>query len=137
MILMNRTCLYLLFSVLFLTLSCTRSESLESIQDRVGKTAEAYYNLLLHGKYSDFVCGMAGSDSLPAAYREQMIANAAMFVQQQKDEHEGIVSISYARCAADTAHHTAQAYLTIVFKDKTQEVFCVPMIQKGDVWYMK
>lgn len=118
-------------------MSCSKSETIEDIQQRAGKTAEAYYALLIEGKCADFVSGIAGSDSLPADYREQMVANTAMFVQQQKDKHQGIKAVTLSSCKADTARHTAQAFLIIEYADKNKEVVNVPLVSHGDVWYMK
>lgn len=122
---------------LLLMISCGKSETIEDIQQRAGKTAESYYALLIEGKYADFVAGIAGSDSLPTSYREQMIDNTAMFVQQQKDEHQGIKAVTLSRCEADTASHSAQAFLVIEYADKNKEVVSVPLVSHEGIWYMK
>lgn len=122
---------------LTLSLTCCKGDSREREQERAGQTAKAYYALLLEGKYSDFVLGMDGGDSLPDGYRQQMEANAAMFVEQQKTEHKGIKSIEYSHCHADSTLCSAEAFLTITYEDKTQETICVPMVQRNDIWYMK
>lgn len=124
------------FAIILLLASC-KGESLEQIQERAGKTAEAYYGLLLEGKYADFVAGMDGGDSLPTDYREQMIANAAMFVKQQTDEHKGIKAVELSHCEADTVLHAAQAFLLFKYADNTQEVVSVPLVMRNNVWYMK
>ena len=48
-----------------------------------GRAAKAYYDQLLHGDYNAFVAGRYQPDSIPAAYREQLVANAKMFLGQQ------------------------------------------------------
>lgn len=134
---MKKYCSVIIFTAFAFLASCSKGESIEKIQERAGKTAEAYYQLLLDGKYADFVSGMDGGDSLPSSYREQMIANAAMFVKLQNDEHKGISAIEYSHCDADTARHLAQAFLTLSFADGTKEVVSVPMVSRNGVWYMK
>lgn len=134
---MNNTKYIIVIVSLLLAVSCGKSETIADIQERAGKTAEAYYTLLLEGKYDDFVSGTYGGDSLPASYREQLVANAAMYVQQQKDAHQGIKSIKAIRCVADTAHHTAQAYLEISYADSIKETITVPLVSHNDIWYMK
>ncbi|MCM1080088.1 MAG: hypothetical protein NC344_11420 [Bacteroidales bacterium] len=135
---MKRIQWLILVSVLtFLCAGCRNGESIEEIQLRAGSTAVEYYRLLIDGKYEDFVNGMFGGDSLPSVYKEQMVANAAMFVQQQKDEHKGINNVTLSSCTADTARHTADAFLYIHFADSLKEVVNVPLVEKGGVWYMK
>lgn len=115
----------------------SKGDDLESIQERAGMTAQEYYRLLLDEKYDDFVSGMDGGDSIPAAYRQQMVANTAMFVKDQKDAHKGIKDITLKTCKADTASHTAEAMLTIMYADDAQEMVCVPMVERNGVWFMK
>lgn len=134
---MNKTKYIPVIVSLLLAISCGKSETIAYIQERAGKTAEAYYALLLEGKYDDFVSGTYGGDSLPESYRKQLVANAAMFVQQQKDQHKGISGVKALRCVADTANHTAEAFLEISYADSTKETITVPLVSHNDIWYMK
>lgn len=117
--------------------SCSEKNELEAIQERAGRTAEAYYSHLVSGKYADFVAGMDRADSIPADYREELEANAAMFAKLQADAHKGISAVTLSRCVADTAAHTADAFLVMTYKDNTKEVVCVPMVERAGNWYMK
>ncbi|TGX82389.1 hypothetical protein E5358_07545 [Palleniella muris] len=127
----------LLTAFCFLATGCNKGESLEEIEARAGNTAVEYYKLLLAENYEDFVNGMLGGDSLPPVYKEQMVANAAMFVKQQVDEHKGIKEITLSSCKADTANHTADAFLYLHFADSQKEVVNVPLVERNGVWYMK
>lgn len=129
--------LYVLSFGLLLVACSVGGNELEVIEQRAGTTAHEYYKLLLQEKYEDFVLGMDGGDSLPAAYREQMVANTAMFVKQQRDQHKGIKEFVLSRCVADTASHTAEAMLEIVYADSTKEIVCVPLVERNGNWYMK
>lgn len=126
--------------ILFFLLSMTLvacSESLEDIEKRAGQTAVEYYRLLQKQRYADFVSGMYGADSIPQNYRQQMEDNAAMFMSEQNKAHKGIADITLSRCKADTARHTAEAYITIHYADSVKEVVCVPLVMRNDTWYMK
>lgn len=103
----------------------------------VGKVAKQCYGYLLDGKYENFVDCHYQADSIPAAYREQLVANAKMFVGQQQAEHKGMVKIDILRAEVDTARHTANAYLSVVYGDSTCEEILVPMVEKENVWYMR
>ena len=113
------------------------AESLEDIEKRAGQTAVEYYKLLQQERYTEFVGGMYGADSIPQDYRQQMEDNAAMFLSEQKKSHKGISDIALSRCKADTAHHTAEAFLTIQYADSVEEVVCVPLVMHNNTWYMK
>ena len=132
-----RNILYIAAVVMLLASCGSKGDDLEAIQERAGTVAQEYYKHLVDGKYEDFVAGMDGADSLPAAYREQMIANTAMFVKQQTDEHKGIKDVAYTSCIADTAAHTASAMLSLEYADGVHEVVCVPLVERGGNWYMK
>lgn len=81
--------------------------------------------------------GMNQPDSIPAGYREQLETNAKMFVYQQKEEHQGISNVKIADAKADTAHHTAMAFLVLDYGDKTSEEIVVPMIEVKGKWKMQ
>ena len=105
--------------------------------DLAGEAAKVYYEQLLHGDYASFVDGTYRPDSIPQGYREQLIANAKMFVGQQKDEHRGITAVRVIRADADTAHHVATVYLGLSYGDNGSEQVAVPMVEHGGVWYMR
>ena len=105
--------------------------------DVVAQTAKVYYDHLLHGKYDHFVDGTYRPDSIPASYREQLIANARMYVAQQQTERGGICGVAAVGAQVDTARHQANAYVMLTFGDSTREQIVVPMVCHDGVWYMR
>lgn len=130
----NMRKLLILFAACCLAAACTKKPQPEEI---VAQTAKTYYERLLQGKYEEFVDGRFQPDSIPAGYREQLIANARMFVGQQQDEHRGIKQIRVANAKADTARHTANVFLVFAYGDSTNEEVVVPMVEHHGVWYMR
>lgn len=118
------------------TMSCG-GETLAEIEARAGQTAVAYYRHLQEERFTDFVAGMDGADSLPDGYRKQMEDNAAMFLKQQNEAHNGIHDITLQKCTADTASKTAEALLNIHYTDSTTELVCVPLVCRDGTWMMK
>ncbi len=63
--------------------------------------------------------------------------NAKMFVEQQQDEHKGMVKVNVLNAKADTAHHVADVFLQVVYGDSTKEQIVVPMVEVKDAWKMR
>ena len=96
-----------------------------------------YYQQLVQGNYEQYVSGMINGDSLPADYREQLVANAKMFIAHQNDLHKGISTITVQNCVNDNTTPAAQAFLLLTYADSTSEEIVVPMVKQNDIWYMK
>lgn len=102
-----------------------------------GDAAKNAYDLLLQGKYDDFVGECDRTQKLPQGYREQLVLNARMFAEQQKKEHGGMCRIGILSSCADTAKHVAQVYLSVVYGDSTKEQILVPMVEKDGKWLLR
>ena len=88
--------LLLLFLPLSLLVACGESTGPDA-SELAAQSAKVYYEQLLQGDYASFVDGTYRTDSIPKSYREQLIANAKMFVGQQNDEHHGIKEVRVIR----------------------------------------
>ena len=132
---MNRRLFFplLLFLVLCLWAGCNQPTP----EEQAGKAAKEYYDRLVAGDYEAFLRGRAGSDSLPADYRQQLLQACELLVRQQKKAHGGITEITLSNAKRDTTLHLTQAFLLLTFRDSTQEEIVVPMIEQGGRWLMK
>lgn len=126
----------LCFGISFLLFSCSKSEEVKP-EDVALQTAKVYYDQLLNGDYDSFVAGSLQGDSVPEAYRKQLVLNSQMFVERLRKEHQGIDSIIPLRANGDSASHTASAFMAFCFADSTREEVVVPMIEKNGVWYLR
>lgn len=107
--------------------------------------AKEYYDSLLAGNYSYFVGGMYLPDTIPDGYREQLEANASMYVGRMAEEHHSISEVRIMRCLNDTvtsasgqhAVRTAEAYLVLCFGDSMNEEVVVPMVHHDGRWLMR
>ncbi len=118
-------------------LAACSSDQAEDAGERAGRAAKGYYDKLLGGKYVEYVDGFYRAEKIPDAYHAQLVENAKMFVALQKESHNGIARVDVARVKADTAHHTANVFLTLYYADSVREQIVVPMIQKKGDWLMK
>ena len=106
-------------------------------EDVVGQTAKTYYEMLLRGDFELFVDGTYRPDSIPASYREQLVANAKMYSNEQQEAHKGIQRVEVIRARVDTAQHSGNVFLMLSYGDSTKEQIVVPMVCHDGVWYMK
>ncbi len=109
------------------------------------KAAKEYYDSLLAGNSEFFVRGMYLADTIPDGYREELEANARMFVARQNEEHHGIHEVRIMNCVNDTLKvagkqhsvHTANAFLVFCFGDSLNEEVVVPMVEHKGRWLMR
>ncbi len=102
-----------------------------------GDAAKNAYDLLLHGKYDEFVGECDRTQKVPQGYREQLVLNARMFMEQQEKEHGGMCRVGVVSSSADTAKHVAQVCLSVIYGDSTREQILVPMVEKNGKWLMR
>lgn len=122
---------------LVLFFSCSDKPSGPTAAQIAGQAAKVYYDQLLKGDYGSFVDGRYQPHNMPESYRQQLIANAKMFVDQENTEHKGIKDVKVTAATADTTKHVANAYLTFTFGDSKKEEVVVPMVENGGTWYMR
>ena len=79
----------------------------------------------------------SSSDSLPEAYREQLLAGYKQFMAQQNSQHNGINDIRVINAMRDTILNYTNVFLMLCFGDSTNEQVSVPMIEHNGSWRMK
>lgn len=126
---------HLLFIVLVFLALCACSSP--TPEEMASLAAKGYYEHLLKGEYDKFLEGKAGSDSLPEAYREQLIAGYKQFLSQQNNLHNGINEIRVINAKRDTILNYTNVFLMLCFGDSTNEQVSVPMIEYNGSWRMK
>ena len=120
-----------------LTLSLAACQKKEDPAALAAQVALEYYNQLLQGNIEAWVDGHYQPDSIPAEYRNQLIVNARMFMNQQRREHQGIHEVRIVNAKANPAQHTANVFMLFVYGDSTNEETLVPMVENKGVWYMR
>lgn len=125
----------LLFVVLVFLALCACSSP--TPEEMASLAAKGYYEHLLKGEYEQFLEGKAGSDSLPEAYRAQLIAGYKQFIAQQNSLHNGIHDIRVVNARRDTLLNYTNVFLIFCFGDSTNEQVSVPMIEHNGSWRMR
>ncbi len=130
-----RGLLCVVFAGIMLMASCSHEGPRAA--DVAARAAKIYYDTLFAGGYGQWVDAQYRPDSIPQGYREQLVANARMFVAEQQAAHQGVSEVQIAHATADTANHVADVFLTFVFADSTREEVLVPMVESAGVWYLR
>lgn len=120
--------------VAMVIVACTSSPDEGEVAARAAKE---YYGYLLQGNIASFVDGHYRPDSIPDTYREQLITNTKMYVNQQNEEHRGVKDIRIVDAKTDMQKHAANVFLVLSFGDSTSEEIVVPMVESGGVWYLR
>ena len=124
----------LIFFLAFLALCACSSPTPEEM---ASLAAKGYYEHLVNGEYDEFLDGKAGSDSLPDAYRQQLLSGYKQFVSQQNILHNGINEIRVVNARRDSILNYTNVFLMLCFGDSTNEQVSVPMIVHNGIWRMK
>ena len=133
---MKRIMFPLLFVLSFLLMACGEKTEVDQ-GELAGRAAKLYYEQLLKGQYDAFLGGENRSEKLPDSYRKQLLTNLRQFVEQQKEEHNGIDSVSYVSSVFSEKDSTASAFLLFHYGDRTAKQVVVPMLKKKGVWIMR
>ena len=108
-----------------------------SPEERAALAAKGYYTHLVKGEYEQFLEGKAGGDSLPDAYREQLLTGYKQFMAQQQTAHRGIREVQVSTARKDTLADYVSVMLILCYGDSTNEEIVVPMVEHNGCWRMK
>ena len=136
--------------LLFLILACFAFGFFSCSEERkpddaAARAAKEYYDSLFAKNYAYFVRGTYLPDTIPDGYREQLEANASMFVGRMEEEHRGVSRVRILRfdndtiMSADGKSHVRVSDVFLVFSlgDSLNEEVVVPMIHHNGRWLMR
>lgn len=106
-------------------------------EEQASLAAKGYYQHLAAGECELFLQGKAGADSLPAAYRDQLLTACRQHHAQQQADHRGIREVRVMNARADSTLHCTNVFLVLCFGDSTSEEIVVPMVQRHQRWMMR
>ena len=101
-----------------------------------GKAAERYYGYLAKGDVDAYMRGMADYDQIPETYREQLHKMFQQFVDFEKENRKGILSVQALRDTVISDEQT-HVFLLITYGDSTQEQVSMPLVLTEKGWKMK
>ena len=104
--------------------------------DTAARAAKEYYDSLFARNYAYFVRGMYLPDTIPPSYREQLEANASMFVGRMEAEMR---FVNDTIMSPDKKSHvrTSDVFLVLCLGDSLNEEIVVPMVHHKGRWLMR
>ncbi len=131
----GRVCFFLLTTSVILLHSCNEPPATPG--EQASAAAKEYYEMLVDGRTTDYVAGVYGSDTIYSEYRDQLIANASLFMETQQNKHGGIKSVRIIRTDLNDSRTSATVFLMLCFGNGFNEQVVVPMVKNGERWMMK
>ena len=127
----------ILFSLYTITFLWACSEV--TPEEQAARAARTYYQCLVDDRPAEFLQGKADADSLPAAYRSQLLVAINQYCADMRDKHNGLreVQVSENVARRDSSLHLTYAFLLLCYGDSTQEEITVPMVERDGQWLMK
>ena len=125
----------LLYIVAFFALGSCNTSGDKSQQ--AAASAKEAYQYIMDGKYESFVHSTVGYDSIPEAYREQVVTSMKQYATSLKKAHGGMSAVDIINAEAIDSLHTAQVLLLLHFTDSTTEQVSVQMVERNGKWLLK
>ena len=125
-----------LLLVMMMSVGCRRQGDHFS-QASAREAAESFYASLISGRYDEYVMAHNGADSLPTAYRSQLVDLAGQFMAQQQSARGGILSATATNDTLMEADSSARVYLDIVFADSLCEQVSLPLLFRDGKWRLR
>jgi hypothetical protein len=132
--------------IISVVIACDKQNQNEMLLQAASESAQKSYEALLAGRYQQFLSLRHEGDSLPEAYREQLLTAYRQFIAEQQKAHGGINSVNVSRSVfatgkagneSDTLRNEVYVYLLFNYADSVQEEIVVPMVERNGEWKMK
>ena len=124
------------FFILYLIALCACSSTPE---EQAARAARGYYQCLVDDRPAEFLQGKANADSLPDAYRAQLLMAINQYRADMLDKHNGLheVKVSDNVARRDSTLNLTYAFLLLCYGDSTEEEITVSMVERDGQWLMK
>ena len=135
---LHQACLPLaLLGVGLLALACSDKGQGPLEEELAAQAAKQYYDDLIYGREEEWLDGHRGAKAMSPEYRQQLLENARMFLEQQRKAHGGISDVALGKCKGQVFDGSPIAILTLCYADATQETVAVPMVLEDGEWRMR
>lgn len=126
-----------LLGAVLLAAACSNRDKGPQPEQLAAQAAQRYYADLIDGHEEGWLDGHRGAGKMSPDYRQQLLENAKMFLDQQQRTHGGIREVLTGECRGKTFDGNPIAILTLCFADTTQEAIAVPMVLEDGEWKMR
>lgn len=127
---------WLTWLVIGLMVSCASSQE-KPFENPSEEEVERIYGLYLAGRYEEYVDEMLSCDSMPTAYRQQMVDLHRQHAHRQNEKHRKALRATVERIEPTTTGRQANVFLRVEYSDRSQEVILLSMVRHNDRWRLK
>lgn len=122
---------------LLLLTACKGEEQPKAPTGPASEEVERIYNLFVQGRYEAYVDEMASCDSMPTAYRQQMIDLFKQHAHLQRQRNGGAVKGTVERMDVTPNGLHANVFLRVIYADQSHEEIMLPMVKVDDRWRLE
>lgn len=122
---------------LLLLTACKGEEQSKTPAGPAKEEVERIYNLFVQGRYAAYVDEMASCDSMPTAYRQQMIDLFKQHARMQQQRNGGAVKGTVEAMDVTPNGQHANVFLRVLYDDQSHEEIMISMVKVGDRWRLE
>lgn len=116
--------------------SCASTQEQQPDEPSV-EEVERIYGLYLNGRYEEYVDEMLSCDSMPTAYRQQMVYLHKQHACRQSENNRKAIRVTVERIETTTTRRQANVFLRVEYSDQSQDVVLLSMVRDGERWRLK
>lgn len=95
------------------------------------------YKMQANGQFDNYVNAMLSCDGMPPDYKQRMVAMLRQHQKQINEEKKGVKTVSLLRTEMHNNNKMANVFLSVSYKDGSNEEVMLPMVYDGKQWRMQ
>ena len=138
---LKRLCLFIFSLLLTIVPSACHKTSNEAVHDQgsVGADSMAIicYKMQANGQFDEYVNAMLSCDGTTPDYKQRMVVMLRQHQKQINEEKKGVKDVSLLRTEMHNNNKMANVFLSVSYKDGSNEEVMLPMVYDGKQWRMQ
>ena len=138
---LKRLWLFIFSLLLTIVPSACHKTSNEAVHDQgaVGADSMAIicYKMQANGQFDEYVNAMLSCDGTTPDYKQRMVVMLHQHQKQINEEKKGVKDVSLLRTEMHNNNKMANVFLSVSYKDGSNEEVMLPMVYDGKQWRMQ
>jgi len=123
--------------VLFVLLSCAKTNKAVSVKERPGDAAIYYMRCIMQENYDEYIRAMISCDSASVDYKDKMRILVKQMVRTKKLEMDSCKQIECLKADVKYNGDYANTFLRLTYANDSTETIILPLIWKDDRWRLR